>query len=78
MVVPPVEDEPEPTKPAADRLHELVSYFVGQSNENYNKTKSIPEVDEAQTSHETRYLSISKAYDDAATKLQEILQEGGI
>lgn len=55
-------EELQPTKPVADRLHELVSYcrereeYKGRDNE----------------------IGADTAYGDVADKLQEILQEGGI
>ena len=52
----------EPTKPAADRLHELVSY--GKQMEASNRTVEYPCPDAAD------------AYQDMATKLDEILREG--
>jgi hypothetical protein len=61
-----------PTKPAADRLHELVSYFIQQSQQAFNATRVEP------AEQHSRYLSVSKAYDDAATKLDEILREGSL
>lgn len=66
----------DPTKPAADRLHELVSYFVQQSEEAatvHQRVSGVPR----RHAH-TAAAAASRAYDDAATKLQEILQEGGI
>lgn len=63
----------DPTKPVADRLHELVSYLIGKSEEYMATAKSA-----VQVVSESKAVLASKAYDDAATKLQEILQEGGI
>jgi hypothetical protein len=54
----------EPTKFAADRLHELVSY--GTQMEASNRTVEYPCPDAAD------------AYQDMTSKLQEILREGGI
>lgn len=68
------EQEAEPTKPAADRLHELMSYLLGQCNSHYqtHSTHTGGSVGAQQ------HLAASKAYDDAAQKLDEILREGGI
>lgn len=52
----------EPTKPAVDRLHELVSY--GEQMEASNRTVEYPCPDAAD------------AYQDMASKLEEILREG--
>lgn len=68
-----VVDPEEPTKPVADRLHELVSYLVSQSVEEHHKADEKIEGWRA-----AKFVAASKAYDDAASKLQEILQEGGI
>lgn len=60
-----------PTKPVADRLHELVSYFAqerGAANE--ESTKSGPAGDAA--------VGRFHAYNDAAAKLEALLLEGGI
>jgi hypothetical protein len=59
----------EPTKPAADRLHELLSYFIQQSEAPING--QTPDT-------ERQGMMRAMYYDDAATKLQEILTEGGI
>ena len=67
----PVPEE-EPTKPAVDRLHELVSYLIACSERGHRLNETHPERD---LRHE---VAASKAYDDAATKLQEILSEGGL
>lgn len=64
------------TKPAADRLHELLSYLVQQSEAAHQRSQEADAVSELGKS--ARQLSICKAYDDAATKLSEILHEGGI
>jgi hypothetical protein len=64
----------EPTKPAADRLHELVSYLTATSKRDFDLSKTHTGGSVGSTKH----LAASKAYDDAATKLQDILQEGGI
>lgn len=64
----------EPTKPAVDQLHELLSYLINQSERELVRSQS----DGKNPDEASRHLGESKAYDDAATKLQEILQEGGI
>jgi hypothetical protein len=69
-------DLPEPTKPAVDRLHELVSYLITESERAHDLAgqNQIGGMDASAD----RFSAVSKAYDDAATKLQEILQEGGL
>lgn len=74
QVVHCTECTPEPTKPVADRLHELVSYLIRNSETNHHAAGAT----QLGAASEERYQAISKAYDDAATKLQEILNEGGI
>lgn len=64
----------EPTKPAADRLHELLSYLIQQSEQSLEKSNHVMQESPPWRKH----LAASKAYDDAAQKLQEILTEGGI
>ena len=61
----------EPTKPAIDRLHEMVSYLHEQSRENHGRADRMPDGDKA-----ARYLEAAGAYDDAALKLREILRGG--
>jgi hypothetical protein len=65
---------PELTKPAADRLHELVSYCTQQSNEAHL------EADREQESliQHARLQERSLCYADVGQKLQDILTEGGI
>lgn len=64
--------EAEPTKPAVDRLHELVSYLEASK-------EGADQADDGGDRYESGRLDgMSKAYRDAATKLQEILSEGGI
>lgn len=70
----PVSFNADPVKPVADRLHELVSYLVRQSETDHHAAQAT----QLGATLEARYQASSKAYDDAATKLQEILQEGGI
>lgn len=67
-------DVPEPTKPVADRLHELVSYCTQQSNEAHL------EADREQESliEHARLQERSLCYADVGQKLQDILSEGGI
>jgi hypothetical protein len=65
---------PEPTKPAADRLHELVSYCSRQSNDAHLEAEQ-----ETESMH--RRLQVREraaAYADVGQKLQDILTEGGI
>ena len=64
----------EPTKPAADRLHELVSYLHNQQDREQIRARS----DGKSPDEVARHFGQAEAYDDAATKLQDILQEGGI
>lgn len=66
----------EPTKPAVDRLHELVSYLITES-ERAHDLAGQNEIGEMNATA-VHFEAASKAYDDAATKLQEILQEGGL
>lgn len=66
--------EAEPTKPAADRLHELVSYCRTHAEESDDKAGHV----QAQSPPWLRHRAVARAYDDAATKLQDILTEGGI
>lgn len=66
--------DPEPTKPAADHLHELLSYLVQQSQLSLEKSEHVM----VETPVWRKHLAASKAYDDAAGKLQDILTEGSI
>lgn len=64
---------PEPTKPAVDRLHELVGYFITTRLELLQMMR-VAETDGADlTAAENR--ARANAYYDAATKLNEILSE---
>lgn len=73
------EESIEPTKTVADRLHELVSYFTTNSEASFQTSKkNLANSDSVNAALQGRYLAVSKAYDDAATKLQEILLEGEI
>lgn len=67
-------EAPEPTKPAADQLHELLSYLIQQSQLSLEKSEHVM----VETPVWRKHLAASKAYDDAAGKLQDILNEGGI
>lgn len=60
---------PAPSKPAVDRLHELVSYLKTRAGVCYTRGDQEPEL-------EGQHRNTAKAYDDAATKLDEILREG--
>lgn len=68
--------KPEPTKPATDRLHELVSYFKATREESL----ALAHADESTGADLSAVENQARAnaYYDAATKLQEILQEGGL
>jgi hypothetical protein len=67
-------EKAEPIKPAIDRLHELLSYLISHSNSEFHQSnKHAPDSAES-----IKHLAASKAYDDGAQKLQEILNEGGI
>lgn len=70
----PAGESAEPTKPAADQLHELLSYLVQQSQLSLEKSEHVM----VETPVWRKHLAASKAYDDAAQKLQDILTEGGI
>lgn len=59
----------EPTKPAVDRLHELVSYCK-QNAEAADAYAITPD--------EHQVVAEAKAYRDIATKLEEILREGSL
>lgn len=63
----------EPTKPVADRLHELVSYL--REALSFQADRSAQSTDApSQNWHDGQ----SKAYTDAAEKLEALLMEGGI
>jgi hypothetical protein len=65
----------EPTKPAVDRLHELLSYFVGQANDCANEAARRRDVvGEEGRKQPGDYMSV--VYNEAADKLRDILDEG--
>lgn len=65
--------KPDPTKPAADRLHELLSYLIEKRDEDavLAREGGTPVIRDQAASR--RY-----AYGEVATKLESILMEGGI
>lgn len=77
QVVPRSECTPEPTKNVADRLHELVSYLQQQAEECRDEAERKRDV-VGQEARKQPGDYMAPAYSEAATKLQEILSEGGI
>lgn len=60
-----------PTKPAVDRLHELVSHLNELAKEDLLQADDEVEVWKA-----NKWKASAKAYVDAADKLEEVLREG--
>lgn len=70
--------EAEPTKPAVDRLHELVSMWNGFSRDQDLAARNVV-VTDAETAESRGYLDgQAVAWGKAASMLQDILTEGGI
>lgn len=67
----------EPTKPAIDRLHELVSYFIQQANDCANEAaRNRDVVGQEARKQPADYMAV--VYNEAADKLRDILDEGGL
>lgn len=66
-------DKAEPTKPAADRLHELLSYVTDQ------QVQATALIDnDVRPTVRDQAAARRHAYHDVALKLEDILSEGGI